>query len=162
MNDDLLHELSILISIDCAEVNDEQAFKVKNICSKFLSSDEYNTAIKAALDELVDAPDFNIFSEIYILIKLIIDINQKTTFYKDVKQCQSKYLIWIILYNYLSKYNCDILNNAGLGKLRIMFNNCWALLAIETSSLRVSKITARDKIANCTGWSCCSTGKINV
>ncbi len=145
MNEEIHQEMVLLMNI--YEVSANEQIKILALCSKILDSKKYVDKIKETLDNVFNGESFNFINEFSRLLLGIINVNKQVEMVKEVKEDRIKFLLYSILYSYLSKNQKNLLNATPLGDLRLLFCNSIELILLIPQTIKISK-------ENCCLFSC--------
>lgn len=157
MQEQIKFELEMLLNSDNLKGGERN--KIEAICNDFLAHNVYMNDVQRSLGVMFRHPEFDFKSEIPKVILLILSLHNQVDYYKEIKQQRSKYLIYAVLYNYLTKYQTEILNKQDMGQFRLLFSNCWDLLATNVNSIQKRPwfVTIFSK-----HFRCCKSGKLSI
>lgn len=145
MDTDLQNEM--LIFMKAFKVDVLNRSKVLDTLEDFLKCKKYNDALTKTLNELFKN-DFNIESEFSQIVFKILDVNSMFEFYKSVSYDRLKYIIYGIVFNYLTKHQQEIYNNLDLQKIRLLYSSCIDLIELNKENIKVNK----EYCCHCINW----------
>ena len=146
MNEQISNQTGLLMDID--KVKGEEKLKVMSVLGSILGSDEYNAELSKELDPLFLNSSFNIFMEMSIVLRFIIKINSKCSFYKEINEGRMKYIMWGVLYSYLLNKQSTYLDSINIGEIRLIYCNSWDLIAIIPETIKILKSGCFDCLFN--------------
>lgn len=137
MQSEIQKEVLLMLNVD--NVAGTESVKILAICSQVLSSDDYVSKVKDALDIIFNQPTFEISSEIGYVVSQLINLNKNVLFYKTVAVDRMKYVLYSVIYQYMLKQQTQWLNSSDIGNIRLLFCNVFDLLMIKSETLQMAK-----------------------
>lgn len=137
MNSDIQREILLLCSID--QIKGSESIKIMSICSNFLQNEIYVEEIKKFFDSVFNSPNFDFVSELAPILLGLVNINKKVNYYKNISLDRMKYVLFSVLYQYISKYQVELLNHIDIGQLRILFSNSFDLIKLQPHFVNIAK-----------------------
>lgn len=69
-----------------------------------------------------------------------------------------KYVIYGLLYVYLTTYQTDLLKTMDMGNIRVLYDNAWSLLCVLPKDIEIEAKTMWDWMSS----NCCGSTKIHI
>ncbi len=121
------------------ELGGNEQNKILSICSKIINSSSYMEKVKNEFNIITNNENFNLFTDLPELIKILINLNEKCDFYKVCEPERMQYVYYAIIYATLIKNNLEIVNKIDITNFRLIYSNSMDLLLLPKEKLRLEK-----------------------
>jgi len=155
MNNDVRGEMIVVLNSE--EIDPDQQIIILGTASKFLNNVKYVQQIKDKLD-IFFVEGFNFWVELPKIISVIIEFNKNVFNNNDISKKHMKYVLYVVLYNYLNESQPNVLNNLDQGDFRIGLLNILLILMFKPTNVKVLKQSFGKMLLNCI----CDDDKIHL
>lgn len=148
MNNTIKGEMLVVLNNE--QVCDDCQIRILAQSSKFLNNTKYMDALNNRMNDFFKlANDDNFFIILPKVISLIVDLNKTTLGSNEVCVDYMKFIIYILVYNYLDSFQASLLNKLKPGEFRICFINLLDILLTKPKNIKIKKESIFHMLISC-------------
>lgn len=148
MNNTIKGEMLVVLNNE--QVCDECQIRVLAHASKFLNNQKYMQEFNNRMNDffkLISDDDF--FIMLPKVISLIIDLNKEVLGSDEICVDYMKFIIYVLVYNYLDSNQPNLLNKLKPGEFRICFINLLDILLTKPKNITLKKQSLFQMLKSC-------------